>query len=127
MLSRPAHRCAIEIDRARVDVVKFHGIEQVIRRRVGENARRLYVVERGSLDVVVHASREPEPFGLVIAEAMACGRAVITTANGGAAEWKRLSAMGADGFLVKPVHAKDVVTLVRRSLDERRSKPRPIG
>lgn len=39
-----------------------------------------------SLDVVVHASREPEPFGLVIAEAMACGRAVITTANGGAAE-----------------------------------------
>ena len=39
-----------------------------------------------SLDVVVHASTEPEPFGLVIAEAMACGRAVITTANGGAAE-----------------------------------------
>jgi glycosyltransferase involved in cell wall biosynthesis len=39
-----------------------------------------------SLDVVVHASVEPEPFGLVIAEAMASGRAVITTADGGAAE-----------------------------------------
>jgi glycosyltransferase involved in cell wall biosynthesis len=39
-----------------------------------------------SLDVVVHASSEPEPFGLVIAEAMACGRAVITTASGGASE-----------------------------------------
>jgi glycosyltransferase involved in cell wall biosynthesis len=39
-----------------------------------------------SLDVVVHASTEPEPFGLVIAEAMACGRAVITTGDGGAAE-----------------------------------------
>jgi glycosyltransferase involved in cell wall biosynthesis len=39
-----------------------------------------------SLDVVVHASSEPEPFGLVIAEAMACGRSVITTADGGAAE-----------------------------------------
>jgi len=39
-----------------------------------------------SLDVIVHASSEPEPFGLVIAEAMACGRAVITTGNGGAAE-----------------------------------------
>jgi len=39
-----------------------------------------------SLDVVVHASTEPEPFGLVIAEAMACGRAVISTAHGGAAE-----------------------------------------
>jgi glycosyltransferase involved in cell wall biosynthesis len=34
----------------------------------------------------VHASSEPEPFGLVIAEAMACGRSVITTADGGAAE-----------------------------------------
>lgn len=39
-----------------------------------------------ALDVVVHASTEAEPFGLVIAEAMACGRAVITTGHGGAAE-----------------------------------------
>lgn len=38
------------------------------------------------LDIVVHASTEPEPFGLVIAEAMACGRAVVTTGYGGAAE-----------------------------------------
>jgi glycosyltransferase involved in cell wall biosynthesis len=39
-----------------------------------------------ALDVVVHASTRPEPFGLVIAEAMACGRAVIASAAGGAAE-----------------------------------------
>jgi glycosyltransferase involved in cell wall biosynthesis len=39
-----------------------------------------------ALDIVVHASTEPEPFGLVIAEAMACGRAVITSGGGGAAE-----------------------------------------
>jgi len=39
-----------------------------------------------ALDVVVHASTRPEPFGLVIAEAMACGRALITSAAGGAAE-----------------------------------------
>ena len=42
-----------------------------------------------ALDVVVHASTEPEPFGMVIAEAMACGRAVITTAAGGAGELVR--------------------------------------
>jgi glycosyltransferase involved in cell wall biosynthesis len=39
-----------------------------------------------SLDIVVHASTEPEPFGLVIAEAMACGRPVIVAESGGAAE-----------------------------------------
>ena len=39
-----------------------------------------------TLDVVVHASTQPEPFGLVIAEAMACGRAVIASQAGGAAE-----------------------------------------
>jgi glycosyltransferase involved in cell wall biosynthesis len=39
-----------------------------------------------SLDIVVHASVEPEPFGLVIAEAMACGRPVIVSHAGGAAE-----------------------------------------
>jgi glycosyltransferase involved in cell wall biosynthesis len=39
-----------------------------------------------SLDIVVHASTAPEPFGLVIAEAMACGRAVIASDAGGAHE-----------------------------------------
>lgn len=38
------------------------------------------------LDVVVHASTRPEPFGLTIAEAMACGRAVVVAAAGGALE-----------------------------------------
>ena len=39
-----------------------------------------------ALDIVVHASTSPEPFGLVIAEAMACGRAVIASDAGGARE-----------------------------------------
>ena len=39
-----------------------------------------------ALDVVVHASTDPEPFGLVIAEAMACGKPVIASRAGGAAE-----------------------------------------
>ena len=39
-----------------------------------------------ALDVVVHASTEPEPFGLVIAEGLACARAVVVSAAGGAAE-----------------------------------------
>jgi glycosyltransferase involved in cell wall biosynthesis len=39
-----------------------------------------------ALDVVVHASTEPEPFGLAIAEAMACQRAVVLSDAGGARE-----------------------------------------
>jgi glycosyltransferase involved in cell wall biosynthesis len=39
-----------------------------------------------ALDVVVHASTEPEPFGMVIAEAMACGKPIVVSRAGGAAE-----------------------------------------
>jgi len=39
-----------------------------------------------ALDIVVHASTQPEPFGRVIVEGMACGRAVISSATGGAGE-----------------------------------------
>jgi glycosyltransferase involved in cell wall biosynthesis len=39
-----------------------------------------------ALDVVVHASTQPEPFGRTIAEGMACGRAVIAANAGGATE-----------------------------------------
>jgi glycosyltransferase involved in cell wall biosynthesis len=39
-----------------------------------------------ALDVVVHASTQPEPFGRVIVEGMACGRAVVASNAGGAAE-----------------------------------------
>lgn len=46
-----------------------------------------------ALDIVVHASVEPEPFGLVIAEAMACGRPVVVSRAGGAAEIAQAGAL----------------------------------
>jgi len=39
-----------------------------------------------ALDIVVHASVAPEPFGLTIAEALACGRAVVASRGGGVLE-----------------------------------------
>ncbi len=58
-----------------------------LRRLVGFTGYRddMADVMRG-LDIVVHASVEPEPFGRVIAEAMACSRPVIATDGGGAPE-----------------------------------------
>ena len=39
-----------------------------------------------SVDIVIHASTRPEPFGRAVIEAMACGKPVITTGMGGSAE-----------------------------------------
>jgi glycosyltransferase involved in cell wall biosynthesis len=39
-----------------------------------------------ALDIVVHASTQPEPFGMVIIEGMACGKPVIASQAGGASE-----------------------------------------
>lgn len=52
-----------------------------------------------ALDIIVHASTQPEPFGRVIAEGMACGRAVICSAAGGALE---LVADGQDALTHEP-------------------------
>jgi glycosyltransferase involved in cell wall biosynthesis len=58
-----------------------------------------------ALDIVVHASTMPEPFGLVIAEAMACGRAVIASDAGGARE---IFTAGVDGTSHVPGNADDL-------------------
>jgi glycosyltransferase involved in cell wall biosynthesis len=52
-----------------------------------------------SLDVVVHASTAPEPFGRTIAEAMACARPVVASRASGAAEAVE---DGRDALLVPP-------------------------
>jgi len=64
-----------------------------------------------ALDVVVHASTQPEPFGLVIAEAMACGRPVVATAAGGAAE---IVDDGVDALTVPPSDPQALADAVRR-------------
>lgn len=61
-------------------------------------------VYRG-LDVVVHASTRAEPFGLTIAEAMSCGRAVVVANAGGAAE---LFTDGVDALGFEPGNAGDL-------------------
>jgi len=69
-----------------------------------------------AVDIVVHASTEPEPFGLVIAEAMACGRAVITTGCGGAAE---LVTSGYDALIAAPGQSRAIAEAIERLADDR--------
>jgi glycosyltransferase involved in cell wall biosynthesis len=68
-----------------------------------------------SLDIVVHASTRPEPFGLTIIEAMACGRPVIVAAAGGALE---LFTDGVTALGHTPGDATSLAAAITRLLDD---------
>ncbi|MEK7283808.1 MAG: glycosyltransferase, partial [Acidobacteriota bacterium] len=63
--------------------------------------------------VLVHASIEPEPFGLVLIEAMACARPVVATAAGGVLD---IVDDGTTGILVTPGEAGETAHAVLRIL-----------
>jgi glycosyltransferase involved in cell wall biosynthesis len=67
-----------------------------------------------SADVVVHSSIRPEPFGLVIVEAMNAGKAVIASNEGGPVE---IVEQGVTGLLIPPEDpeklANAIITLLQ--------------
>lgn len=66
-------------------------------------------------DVVVHSAVEPEPFGRVVAEAMAVGRPVVATAGGGVPEIVR---DGETGLLVPLDDPRRMAEAIRMLLDD---------
>jgi len=64
-----------------------------------------------ALDVVVHCSTEPEPFGMVIIEGMSCGKAVIVSRAGGAAE---IIEDGVDALCHTPGDAEELAAQIER-------------
>lgn len=68
-----------------------------------------------SLDVVVHASVEPEPFGRVLIEAMACGKPVIAANAGGVPE---IVEHGVTGLLVPPGDAGQLAEMMLRLVND---------
>lgn len=74
------------------------------------SAARIYA----GLDTVVHSSIDPEPFGLVVSEAMATGVPVVASPAGGPAE---LIEDGVSGFLRDPRDHRGVAEAVARLLD----------
>ena len=61
-------------------------------------------------DVVVHASRNPEPFGIVVPEAMLAARPILATNHGGPPE---IVEHGVTGFLYPPDDPAALAKLVQ--------------
>ncbi|HEY8280332.1 MAG TPA: glycosyltransferase family 4 protein [Bdellovibrionota bacterium] len=90
------------------DTMGDEDYEALLRRKVKENGLERYVHFTGfvenpqdyvrQLDCLVHCSLQPEPFGRVIVEAMACGVPVIAADAGGV---KEIIEPGQDGLLYR--------------------------
>ncbi len=67
-------------------------------------------------DIVVHASTQPEPFGLVILEAMFAGKPVVAADGGGVSD---MVVDGETGLLVKPGSWEDLAAALGRLQQDR--------
>lgn len=63
------------------------------------------------MDILVHASLSPEPFGQVIVEGLAAGVPVIATRDGGPSE---ILTHGVDGLLYEPGDVRGLAELLQR-------------
>jgi glycosyltransferase involved in cell wall biosynthesis len=84
------------------DIVDFAGFVEDVPRRIDR------------LDILVHASTLPEPFGQVIIEAMAAEKPVVATEGGGASE---IVVNGVTGLLVPMGDAAKMAEAIGRLID----------
>ncbi len=68
-----------------------------------------------AVDVVIHASVQPEPFGRVIVEGMLAAKPVLASAGGGVDE---IIENGIDGFIVPPGDPKAIAAKIRLLLND---------
>ena len=64
-----------------------------------------------AMDIIVHASSNPEPFGLVVIEGMAAGKPVIATAEGGVLD---IIEDGVNGILVPCKDSKSMAKAIQK-------------
>jgi len=112
-----AHVCFVVIGGALFDLEKHYPLQlhqQVERLKLSEVVRflgfradvlRFYA----AADIVVHSSIDSEPFGMVLLEAMACGKPVIASNAGGPRE---IVDSGVTGLLVPPGDAEHLAQAI---------------
>ena len=99
-----------------VDELRRYAEQKGIDNRVGFTGHLSDVAAAmRALDVIVHASTSPEPFGMVIAEGMATGRAVVAVNEGGARE---LFQDGVDALCHDMGNADDLARQLRRVVSD---------
>jgi serine/threonine-protein kinase len=93
----------------------------------GDGTDALVAFAARPASVVISDLQMPRTDGLALTASLR-GRAdtaevpiILLTASGGPAEWRKLQALGADAFVVKPANVEDLVSTVRRALRERRA------
>ncbi|MDB4944620.1 MAG: serine/threonine protein kinase [Labilithrix sp.] len=100
--------------------------------QVGDGERALEAFEKNPYSCVLVDLQMPQMDGAKLTlllrsvESSARIPIIVLTAAGGPREWQRLSAIGADAFLVKPVNADDVELVIRRTMRSRHTSP-PSG
>ncbi|MDT4917520.1 MAG: hypothetical protein QOH89_2220, partial [Pseudonocardiales bacterium] len=104
---RSLHELADELGLA--DAVEFTGYVDAVE------------TELAGLDVLVHASVLPEPFGQVVVEGMAAGLPVVATSAGGPAE---IITDGEDGLLVPPGDVEALTVALKRLLTDKQLRSR---
>ncbi|MFN7983304.1 MAG: glycosyltransferase family 4 protein [Vicinamibacterales bacterium] len=105
-----------------IDALKASVAERDLSDRVGLTG---FVADTSAalraLDIVVHASTKPEPFGLAIAEAMAAARAVVISDAGGVAE---LVVKESTGLTYRCGSVEELTSRVRRLLEDGEARAR---
>lgn len=105
--SRDAYLTRLERDAARLGLT-----ESVLLTGHRDDVPRLL----HAFDVFVHASVDPEPFGTVIAEAMAAGTPVVAANAGGPPEYVL---PGKTGLLHTPGSAQELADAIRAQIEDR--------
>ncbi|MEM7449483.1 MAG: protein kinase [Myxococcota bacterium] len=88
---------------------------------VEDGTEALHAVDRAAPDLVVLDLDMPGLNGIELTAALRAGASakqdlsiVVVTAFGGGSDWRLLSNLGADGFLVKPIDPYALIALARR-------------